>query len=196
MTGNDSQPPRHQHHHMSTTQTSSQQPAELFLPQSYLSRRDHAAVSPSFTPEEQLYLRSRLPLQEPATPQTVARHFRRLPLLYHDLAEAYRARLDGDDELQREGPERARRQRMAQLAEGLAKRYHAFRLVLPRSYARDTMVKWRRSEARASRFWDKVLDEVEVLSNPLLAFFFPSCLYGVHRKLTAAAYRRRIGPGR
>lgn len=161
MTGDDSQQQQQQqpqhHHHMSTTQLSSPPPAELFLPAS-LTRR------PTFTPEEQTYLRNRLPLQEPATPQTVARHFRRLPLLYQDLAEAYRARnLDNGDELgAAEEEDWARRERMAELAEGLAKKYHAFRLVLPRSYARDTMVKWRRSEVRASRFWDKVLDEVEV----------------------------------
>ena len=113
---------------------------------------------PTFTAEEQHYLNSRLPIRQPATAATAVDHFRRLPFLYSDLAEGYRLRLSG---LPRGSREWQRRQRMATLAQTLSGRYNRFKLVLPRSYV-ETIISRNQSETRASKFWEKVLSEVEV----------------------------------
>lgn len=113
---------------------------------------------PSFTPEEHAYLLARLPVRQPATAQTAVNHFGRLPFVYQDLAEGFRARVA---ELPRGGREWERRHRMAVLAQGLADRYHGFKLVLPRSYIEE-MISRNQSESRASKFWESVLAEVEV----------------------------------
>jgi len=119
---------------------------------------------PNFSPEDQAYLQARLPLRQPASAATAADHFRRLPSLYQDLAEGCRARLA---RLPAGGREWARRRRMADLAQRLAERYRGFALVLPRSYVDEAIARWRGEQPRASRFWEKVLDEVEVFLLPL-----------------------------
>jgi hypothetical protein len=111
----------------------------------------------NFTAEEQHYLQSRLPIRKPATAETAVHHFRRLPFLYSDLAEGYRLRLS---HLSRNTAEWQRRQKMAALAQSLASRYTKFRLVLPRTYV-EVIIQRAQNEPRASKFWEKVLDEVE-----------------------------------
>jgi hypothetical protein len=116
----------------------------------------------TFTAEEQHYLHSRLPIRQPATAATAVNHFRRLPFLYSDLAEGYRLRLAS---IPRGTQEWQRRQRMAMLAQTLADRYNVFNLVLPRSYI-ETIITQNQSETRTSKFWEKVLNEVEVRFSP------------------------------
>ncbi|KAK5992897.1 hypothetical protein PT974_06322 [Cladobotryum mycophilum] len=148
---------------------------------------------PNFTSEEHTYLHGRLPIRQPATAQTVITHFRRLPFLYQDLAEASRARLA---ELTPSGNERERekRQRIATLAQRLANRYHNFRLALPKSYMEESISRWQ-SEPRASKFWEKVLEQVEKGNNTYMIARLWILLFIVQSSLVALAMRLLPTPG-
>ncbi|KAJ6443054.1 NADH-cytochrome b5 reductase [Purpureocillium lavendulum] len=146
---------------------------------------------PNFSPEDQAYLQARLPIRQPASAATAADHFRRLPSLYQDLAEGCRARLS---RLPAGGREWARRRRMADLAQRLAERYRRFRLVLPRSYVDEAIARWRGEQPRASRFWEKVLDEVEKANSAWSIVRLWIMLFVVQSTLVALAFRHII-PG-
>lgn len=151
--------PQQQQPPLTTARPSTTGDSDIPRRQSTTTRRSSRALGPpNFTPEEHAYLLARLPVRQPATAQTAINHFGRLPYVYQDLAEGCRARVA---ELPRGSREWDRRQRMATLAQGLADRYHGFKLILPRSYVEE-MISRNQSEARASRFWEKVLAEVEV----------------------------------
>ncbi|GJN70533.1 hypothetical protein VFPFJ_08973 [Purpureocillium lilacinum] len=141
---------------------------------------------PNFSPEDQAYLQARLPLRQPASAATAADHFRRLPSLYQDLAEGCRARLA---RLPAGGREWARRRRMADLAQRLAERYRGFALVLPRSYVDEAIARWRGEQPRASRFWEKVLDEVEKANSAWSIVRLWIVLFVAQSTLVAYAFR-------
>jgi hypothetical protein len=139
----------------------------------------------TFTAEEQHYLHSRLPIRQPATAATAVNHFRRLPFLYSDLAEGYRLRLAS---IPRGTQEWQRRQRMAMLAQTLADRYNVFNLVLPRSYI-ETIITQNQSETRTSKFWEKVLNEVERSNQTWVVVPFWALLFIVQSSLVALAFQ-------
>lgn len=114
---------------------------------------------PRFSVEDQAYLRGRLPLRQRVSAQTVINHFRRLPLLYQDLAEGCRAHVS---RLPPGARELEKRQRMAELAQRQADRHMRFRLILPRSYIVVTLARWQGELSHTSRFWEKTLKEIEV----------------------------------
>ncbi|OAQ73449.2 hypothetical protein VFPPC_01152 [Pochonia chlamydosporia 170] len=117
---------------------------------------------PHFSVEDQAYLRGRLPIRQPASAPTVINHFRRLPFLYQDLAEACQVRLSDVPIGTREWE---RRTRMAELAQRLSDKYKRFTLILPWSYIDEAIARWQSEMPHPSRFWDKVLEEVEVCAN-------------------------------
>ncbi|KAH7153165.1 hypothetical protein EDB81DRAFT_448309 [Dactylonectria macrodidyma] len=113
---------------------------------------------PVFTPEDQLYLRHRLPLRKPTTARTVRLHFAQLTLVYQDLAEQSLARAA----MMVPGPARERRLRMGNLATRLARRYCGYRLVLSDEIVKSVMRLHANGAKRPSRVWEAVLDEIEV----------------------------------
>lgn len=111
-----------------------------------------------FTTEDQLYLHHRLPLQKPTTAQTVKLHFAHIAFAYQDLADRSLARAS----MMTPGPARERRQRMGVLATRLAKRYRGCKIVLSDQFIKSVIARHAGSIKRRSRFWETVLDEVEV----------------------------------
>ncbi|KPM43367.1 hypothetical protein AK830_g3166 [Neonectria ditissima] len=113
--------------------------------------------SSPFTPEDQLYLHHRLPIQQPATAQTVRLHFARLSAVYQGLADRCLARAAAMSP----GLARERRRRMGVLATALAARYRGCSVVLSDGFV-DAVLARHAGIRRPSRFWERVLDEVEI----------------------------------
>ncbi|KAK7420185.1 hypothetical protein QQZ08_010541 [Neonectria magnoliae] len=112
--------------------------------------------SSPFTPEDQLYLHHRLPTRKPATAHTARLHFARLSAVFQGLADGCLARAAAMSP----GPTRERRRRMGLLAAALADRYRGCRVVLSDGFV-DRVVARHAGIQRPSRFWERVLDEVE-----------------------------------
>ncbi|KAH7133275.1 hypothetical protein B0J13DRAFT_626281 [Dactylonectria estremocensis] len=112
---------------------------------------------PVFAPEDQLYLRHRLPLQKPTVARTVRLHFPQLTLVYQRFADQSLARAA----TMVPGPARERRLRMGVLATRLARRYCGYRVVLSDEFLTSVMRRHADRAKRPSRFWEAVLDEVE-----------------------------------
>ncbi|KXH67863.1 hypothetical protein CSAL01_01689 [Colletotrichum salicis] len=110
----------------------------------------------SFTPAENRYLYHRLPMRQPPTARTVLGHFSELPALYRDLADETRSGLG-----LLEGRERERAERLIALADALARDYGELVVCLPVQRIED-ITRRNRGENRISKFWERVLEEVEV----------------------------------
>ncbi|UQC88425.1 uncharacterized protein CLUP02_13949 [Colletotrichum lupini] len=109
----------------------------------------------SFTPAENRYLYNRLPMRQPPTARTVLGHFSELPALYLGLAHETRSSLD-----EMEGRERERGERLVALADALARGYGELVVCLPMQRI-EGIIRRNRGEKRVSKFWEKVLEEVE-----------------------------------
>ncbi|KAK1656684.1 hypothetical protein BDP55DRAFT_79905 [Colletotrichum godetiae] len=109
----------------------------------------------SFTPAENRYLYHRLPMRQPPTARTVLGHFSELPALYRSLADGTRSGLDT------EGRERERAERLVALADVLARGYGELVVCLPVQRIED-IIRRNMGENRISKFWEKVLEEVEI----------------------------------
>ncbi|KAI3531349.1 hypothetical protein CSPX01_14221 [Colletotrichum filicis] len=109
----------------------------------------------SFTPAENRYLYNRLPMRQPPTARTVLGHFSELPALYLGLDHETRSSLD-----EMEGRERERGERLVALADALARGYGELVVCLPMQRI-EGIIRRNRGEKRVSKFWEKVLEEVE-----------------------------------
>lgn len=94
-------------------------------------------------------------------------HFSELPALYRGLARETRSSLD-----EMEGRERERVERLVALADALARGYGELVVCLPMQRIEGT-IRRNRGEKRVSKFWERVLEEVEVR----LALSFSSYQY-------------------
>ncbi|KID87495.1 hypothetical protein MGU_05527 [Metarhizium guizhouense ARSEF 977] len=151
---------------------------------------------PRFSVEDQAYLRGRLPLRQRVSARTVINHFRRLPLLYQDLAEGCRAHLS---HLPPGARELEKRQRMAELAQRLADRYMRFRLILPRSYIDVTLARWQGELSHTSRFWENTLEEIEATQKANNSWSIARLWvlrFTVQSSLVAVAYNMLPTPGK
>lgn len=120
---------------------------------------------------ESRYLYHRLPMRQPPTTGTVRAHIGQLPALYRDLADGTRSALSV-----MEGREQERNRLLAALADGLAERYEGLVLCLPAGRV-ENIIRLNRGEERVSKFWERVLEQVEVCFIPdptqlWLSFFF------------------------
>jgi hypothetical protein len=114
-----------------------------------------------FPLQVQVYIHHRLPIRKLPTPETVKSHFAHLPFIYQDLADGCLAQATN----MAPGPARERRQRMWILSMRLAKRYRGLNIVLSDRFLRSILMR-HASIQRPSRFWEKVLDEIEVSPRP------------------------------
>lgn len=83
-------------------------------------------------------------------------HFSELPALYRGLAFETRSSLGA-----MEGRERERGQRLVALADALARGYGELVVCLPMQRI-EGVIRRHRGEKRISKFWERVLEEVEV----------------------------------
>ncbi|KAH6885823.1 hypothetical protein B0T10DRAFT_85182 [Thelonectria olida] len=109
-----------------------------------------------FPLQVQVYLHHRLPIHKLPTPEAVRLHFAHLPFIYQDLADGCLAQAAA----MAPGPAREQRQRMWILSMRLAKRYRGLSIVLSDRFLRSVLAR-HASIKRPSRFWEKVLDEIE-----------------------------------
>ncbi|KAK1716080.1 uncharacterized protein BDZ83DRAFT_44380 [Colletotrichum acutatum] len=109
----------------------------------------------SFTPAENQYLYHRLPMRQPPTARTVLGHFSELPALYRCLADRTRSNLDA-----MEGRDRERGERLVALADSLARGYGELVVCLPVQRI-EGIIRRHKGEKRISKFWERVLEEVE-----------------------------------
>ncbi|POR35791.1 Uncharacterized protein TPAR_03994 [Tolypocladium paradoxum] len=85
---------------------------------------------------------------------------------------------------------------MAVLAQRLAERYRGFRLVLPPSYVDAAIARWQGEQPRASRFWEKALDEVEKANSAWSVVRLWILLSVIQSTLVACAFSALPAPAR
>ncbi|WYZ44100.1 hypothetical protein EsH8_VII_000536 [Colletotrichum jinshuiense] len=112
-------------------------------------------LAAKFSQAESRYLYHRLPMRQPPTTGTVRAHIGQLPALYRDLADGTRSALSV-----MEGREQERNRLLAALADGLAERYEGLVLCLPAGRV-ENIIRLNRGEERVSKFWERVLEQVE-----------------------------------